>query len=282
MWTTFAQTSKQLCIFEGNNTFRSCVRLQGFYYPPNAGLPIGGPGSSRFLRLEVHYHNPLLISGTRSRHVNTHTHTHPSVYCRTSFSFSHAHTSSRILQIYDGVAADFLIRIRSHNMHSYFSNFLQIFFFVLFYVLEFLSGTIVRIISSRPSNFPAVQQRPKLKIPDMNSQARIMALLVCSVCMIKFLCKVSMEHFMPLLEGWQERDHGKRWGKKEMTSKQLEMWIKHLGHSEKSPEHLLASSEFYQTAVITKKNVFLHRFRDYNSLLWQIDLKRCLFPPFSC
>ncbi|XP_034048172.1 dopamine beta-hydroxylase [Thalassophryne amazonica] len=34
-----------------------------FYYPPDAGLSMGGPGSSRFLRLEVHYHNPLLISG---------------------------------------------------------------------------------------------------------------------------------------------------------------------------------------------------------------------------
>uniref|UniRef100_A0A3B4Z232 Dopamine beta-hydroxylase n=1 Tax=Stegastes partitus TaxID=144197 RepID=A0A3B4Z232_9TELE len=38
---------------------------EAFYYPPDAGLPIGGPGSSRFLRLEVHYHNPLLISGRR-------------------------------------------------------------------------------------------------------------------------------------------------------------------------------------------------------------------------
>ncbi|XP_016144316.1 dopamine beta-hydroxylase-like [Sinocyclocheilus grahami] len=34
-----------------------------FYYPADAGLPLGGEGSSRFLRLEVHYHNPLLISG---------------------------------------------------------------------------------------------------------------------------------------------------------------------------------------------------------------------------
>uniref|UniRef100_W5KGQ8 Dopamine beta-hydroxylase n=1 Tax=Astyanax mexicanus TaxID=7994 RepID=W5KGQ8_ASTMX len=34
-----------------------------FYYPMDAGLPIGGEGSSRFLRLEVHYHNPLIISG---------------------------------------------------------------------------------------------------------------------------------------------------------------------------------------------------------------------------
>ncbi|KAB5543847.1 hypothetical protein PHYPO_G00084360 [Pangasianodon hypophthalmus] len=36
-----------------------------FYYPSDAGLPLGGEGSSRFLRLEVHYHNPLLISGRR-------------------------------------------------------------------------------------------------------------------------------------------------------------------------------------------------------------------------
>uniref|UniRef100_A0A8C6VZS4 Dopamine beta-hydroxylase n=1 Tax=Nothobranchius furzeri TaxID=105023 RepID=A0A8C6VZS4_NOTFU len=38
---------------------------EAFYYPPDAGLAMGGPGSSRFLRLEVHYHNPLLISGRR-------------------------------------------------------------------------------------------------------------------------------------------------------------------------------------------------------------------------
>ncbi|KAI1904793.1 hypothetical protein AGOR_G00009340 [Albula goreensis] len=36
-----------------------------FYYPPDAGLPFGGPDSSRFLRLEVHYHNPLQIAGRR-------------------------------------------------------------------------------------------------------------------------------------------------------------------------------------------------------------------------
>ncbi|KAM9841689.1 dopamine beta-hydroxylase [Aulostomus maculatus] len=38
---------------------------EAFYYPPHAGLPLGGPGSSRFLRLEVHYHNPLLLAGRR-------------------------------------------------------------------------------------------------------------------------------------------------------------------------------------------------------------------------
>uniref|UniRef100_A0A8C3A2Y6 Dopamine beta-hydroxylase n=1 Tax=Cyclopterus lumpus TaxID=8103 RepID=A0A8C3A2Y6_CYCLU len=41
------------------------VGAEAFYYPPDAGLPMGGSGSSRFLRLEVHYHNPLLISGRR-------------------------------------------------------------------------------------------------------------------------------------------------------------------------------------------------------------------------
>ncbi|KAM9338516.1 dopamine beta-hydroxylase [Symphorus nematophorus] len=38
---------------------------EAFYYPPDAGVPMGGPGSSRFFRLEVHYHNPLIISGRR-------------------------------------------------------------------------------------------------------------------------------------------------------------------------------------------------------------------------
>ncbi|XP_063000713.1 dopamine beta-hydroxylase [Elgaria multicarinata webbii] len=36
---------------------------QAFYYPEEAGLAFGGPGSSRFLRLEVHYHNPLELKG---------------------------------------------------------------------------------------------------------------------------------------------------------------------------------------------------------------------------
>ncbi|KAG7477279.1 hypothetical protein MATL_G00092850, partial [Megalops atlanticus] len=36
---------------------------EAFYYPPDAGMPFGGPGSSKFLRLEVHYHNPVHISG---------------------------------------------------------------------------------------------------------------------------------------------------------------------------------------------------------------------------
>ncbi|KAM6900881.1 dopamine beta-hydroxylase [Lycodopsis pacificus] len=38
---------------------------EAFYYPPDAGMPVGGSGSSRFLRLEVHYNNPLLTSGRR-------------------------------------------------------------------------------------------------------------------------------------------------------------------------------------------------------------------------
>ncbi|XP_003795019.1 dopamine beta-hydroxylase [Otolemur garnettii] len=36
-----------------------------FYYPEEAGVPFGGPGSSRFLRLEVHYHNPRKMQGLR-------------------------------------------------------------------------------------------------------------------------------------------------------------------------------------------------------------------------
>ncbi|XP_007521497.1 dopamine beta-hydroxylase [Erinaceus europaeus] len=38
---------------------------KAFYYPEEAGLAFGGPGSSRFLRLEVHYHNPLKIRDRR-------------------------------------------------------------------------------------------------------------------------------------------------------------------------------------------------------------------------
>ncbi|KAH0615471.1 hypothetical protein JD844_004760 [Phrynosoma platyrhinos] len=36
---------------------------QAFYYPEDAGLAFGGPGTSRYLRLEVHYHNPLELKG---------------------------------------------------------------------------------------------------------------------------------------------------------------------------------------------------------------------------
>ncbi|KAM7092085.1 dopamine beta-hydroxylase [Molossus nigricans] len=38
---------------------------KAFYYPKEAGLAFGGPGSSRFLRLEVHYHNPLKTQDRR-------------------------------------------------------------------------------------------------------------------------------------------------------------------------------------------------------------------------
>lgn len=37
--------------------------FQAFYYPEEAGLAFGGPGSSRYLRLEIHYHNPLVFKG---------------------------------------------------------------------------------------------------------------------------------------------------------------------------------------------------------------------------
>ncbi|XP_061459950.1 dopamine beta-hydroxylase [Rhineura floridana] len=36
---------------------------QAFYYPEEAGLVFGGPGSSRYMRLEIHYHNPLELKG---------------------------------------------------------------------------------------------------------------------------------------------------------------------------------------------------------------------------
>ncbi|MGH0119541.1 UNVERIFIED_CONTAM: hypothetical protein FKN15_006033 [Acipenser sinensis] len=36
---------------------------KAFYYPEEAGLAIGGPDSSKYLRLEVHYHNPLQLKG---------------------------------------------------------------------------------------------------------------------------------------------------------------------------------------------------------------------------
>ncbi|XP_032757751.1 dopamine beta-hydroxylase [Rattus rattus] len=38
---------------------------KAFYYPEEAGVAFGGSGSSRFLRLEVHYHNPRNIQGRR-------------------------------------------------------------------------------------------------------------------------------------------------------------------------------------------------------------------------
>lgn len=38
---------------------------KAFYYPKEAGVAFGGSESSRFLRLEVHYHNPRKIQGRR-------------------------------------------------------------------------------------------------------------------------------------------------------------------------------------------------------------------------
>lgn len=43
------------------------LRFQAFYYPEEAGLAFGGPGSSRYLRLEIHYHNPLVFKGEWGR-----------------------------------------------------------------------------------------------------------------------------------------------------------------------------------------------------------------------
>lgn len=41
----------------------SSLFVQAFYYPEDAGLAFGGPSSSKYLRLEVHYHNPLQFEG---------------------------------------------------------------------------------------------------------------------------------------------------------------------------------------------------------------------------
>ena len=40
----------------------TCV-LQDFIYPENVAYPIGGPGSARFLVMEMHYDNPDMRSG---------------------------------------------------------------------------------------------------------------------------------------------------------------------------------------------------------------------------
>ena len=36
---------------------------QDFYYPENVAFPVGGPGNSQFIMLEMHYDNPQLVSG---------------------------------------------------------------------------------------------------------------------------------------------------------------------------------------------------------------------------
>ena len=38
-------------------------RDQDFYYPENVAYPVGGPGNSQFIMLEMHYDNPQLVSG---------------------------------------------------------------------------------------------------------------------------------------------------------------------------------------------------------------------------
>ena len=36
---------------------------QDFVYPENIALPIGGPGTARYLVIEMHYNNPDTVSG---------------------------------------------------------------------------------------------------------------------------------------------------------------------------------------------------------------------------
>ena len=41
-------------------------RDQDFYYPENVAFPVGGPGNSQFVMLEMHYDNPQLVSGNNN------------------------------------------------------------------------------------------------------------------------------------------------------------------------------------------------------------------------
>ena len=41
--------------------------LQDFVYPENVAYPMGGPGSARFLVVEMHYNNPQLRGGNSSQ-----------------------------------------------------------------------------------------------------------------------------------------------------------------------------------------------------------------------
>ena len=41
----------------------TCCLLQDFIYPENVAYPIGGPGTARFLVMEMHYDNPDMRSG---------------------------------------------------------------------------------------------------------------------------------------------------------------------------------------------------------------------------
>ena len=42
--------------------------LQDFIYPENVAYPIGGPGSARYLVMEMHYDNPDMDSGMLDFH----------------------------------------------------------------------------------------------------------------------------------------------------------------------------------------------------------------------
>ena len=37
--------------------------IQEFVLPENVALPIGGPGTHRYLVIEMHYNNPRMVSG---------------------------------------------------------------------------------------------------------------------------------------------------------------------------------------------------------------------------
>lgn len=84
------------------------LSFQAFYYPEEAGLTFGGAGSSRYLRLEVHYHNPLKLKGKTQLswadgQERSSPHDVPKVVQRapniTNFAFQNAHFTSSIFPI---------------------------------------------------------------------------------------------------------------------------------------------------------------------------------------
>ena len=47
----------------GINVANLVVALQAFVYPDEAGIAIGGPDTSSYIMIELHYNNPTLKAG---------------------------------------------------------------------------------------------------------------------------------------------------------------------------------------------------------------------------
>lgn len=144
----------------------------------------------------------------------------PSMYCHTFFLLhTHTHTHqdspccSRWVLILDGAihfrfsryTAPFDLTCTSHCRLSIFGSDLTICMDLLKFCKLFLNVLFVSSPSVPSQNVRTVQQKPKNKIPDMKSQARITALLVCSLTWFPFLKHV-WSILCLLWEGWQERE----------------------------------------------------------------------------